>query len=324
MQKTPPKPVARVDAFVVEPQTVSESIEIPGTIVADESTEIHPEVSGRIIHLYVREGAYVNKGALLAKLYDADLQAQKRKLEVQLRQAQQTQNRYNELQKIGGISKQDYDVTTLQASNIRADLDIIRTAISKTEIRAPFSGKLGLKTTSTGAFVSPQSIITSIQKPRGLRVDFNLPEKYTSLVKPGHYVNFSVEGSKRSYTAVVTATESGIAEATRSLTIRAQLKGDETGLIPGSFAKVKIAFAPNTHALMIPSQAVVPQARGKKVYVIKEGKASFVDVTTGIRDSSKVEVLSGLSTGDTVAVTGILSLKPDAKVMVKKVINKKS
>jgi membrane fusion protein, multidrug efflux system len=321
-QKSGPKPPAKVDGFIVETQLLSESLEIPGTIVSNESTEIHPEVSGRITGLYVREGAQVGKGALIAKLYDADLQAQRRKLQVQLQIAQQTQNRHEQLLKIGGISKEDYSSTALQVSNIRADLDIINTAIRKTEVRAPFTGKLGLKETSTGAYVTPQSVITSIQKTNGLRIDFNLPEKYTSQVKPGHYVNFTVEGSSRNYTAVVVATESGIEQSTRSLTIRAQVKGEEAGLVPGSFAKVKLAFEPDPNALMVPSQAIVPQARGKKVFVVQNGKANFVDVETGVRDSSKVQIISGVKAGDTVVVTGLLSLKPDSKVIVRKVINR--
>ena len=323
-QKAGPRPPARVDVFVVQTQTLSESLEVPGSVVSDESTEIRPEVSGRLTGLYVREGAIVSKGSLIAKVYDADLQAQRRKLEVQLRQAQQTQNRYNELQKIGGISKQDYDVTALQVSNIRADLDIVRTSISRTEVRAPFTGKLGLKQTSTGAFVTNASIITTIQKTTGLRIDFNVPEKYISLVKPGHYVNFTVAGSNRNYSAVVAASESGIEATTRSLTLRGLVKGDQTGLTPGSFAKVKIAFEPNTSALMVPTQAVIPQARGKKVYVVNKGKVVFTDVVTGVRDSSNVEIVSGLKLGDTVAVTGILGLKPDAKVIVRKVVNQRS
>ncbi len=320
-QKAGPRPPARVDAFIVQTETVSEAIEVPGTIVADESTEIHPEVSGRIISLNVREGAYVGKGAVLAKLYDADLQAQRRKLEVQLKMAQQTEERYNQLQKIGGISKQDYDVTALQVNNIRADLAIVNTEISRTVVRAPFSGKLGLKEVSTGAYVTPQSIITSIQKTNGLRIDFNVPEKYTSAIKKGQYVNFTVEGSDRNYTAVVMATESGIAETTRSLTIRAQVKGDETGLIPGGFAKVNLAFDPDHNALMIPTQAVIPQARGKKVFIYKGGKVDFVDVETGVRDSSNVQITSGLNKGDTIILTGLLSLKPDAKVVIRRVVN---
>lgn len=323
-QKAGPKPPAKVDGFVVQATSISEAIEIPGSLVADESTEIHPEVSGRIIGLYVREGAQVGKGALLAKLYDGDLQAQKRKLEVQLKIAQSNQGRSDQLLKIGGISRQDYDATTLNVSNIRADLDIIRTSIAKTEIRAPFSGKLGLKGVSTGAFVTPSSIITSIQKTSGLRIDFNVPEKYTTQIHKGQYINFTTEGSSRNYTAVVMATESGIAEATRSLTIRALVKGDATGLIPGGFAKVKLSFAPNNNALMIPTQAIIPQARGKKVFVYNGGKANFVDVVTGIRDSSNVEITSGLKPGDTIIVTGLLSLKPDAKVSIKKITNKPS
>lgn len=316
------RPTPRVDVYVVQAKTISDAIEVPGTIVADESTEIHPEVSGRITHLYVREGARVSKGAMLAKLYDGDLQAQKRKLEVQLKIAQSTQTRTEQLVKIGGISQQDYDLTLLSVSNLRADLDIIRTSIAKTEIRAPFSGKLGLKAVSTGAFVTPASIITTIQKTNGLRIDFNVPEKYVGQIKNGQYVNFSVEGNERRYTATVAATESGIAESTRSLTIRARVQGDETGLIPGGFAKVKLAFAPDSNALMIPTQAVIPQARGKKVYVYNGGTAKFTEVETGIRDSSNVQITSGLKRGDTVIVTGLLGLKPDAKVQIKQITNK--
>lgn len=321
-QATGPRPAARVDAFVVHTRSLSESLEIPGTIVAEESTEIHPEVSGRITQLNVREGAAVSKGALLAKLYDGDLQAQRRKLEVQLKIAESNQSRTEQLVKIGGISQQDYDVTVLNVSNIRADLDIVRTSIAKTEIRAPFSGKLGLKAVSIGAYVTPISIITTIQKTSGLRIDFNVPEKYVGQIKNGQTIKFGIEGSDRTYTAVVAATESGIAENTRSLTIRARVKGNETGLVPGGFAKVNLSFAPDPNALMVPTQAIIPQARGKKVYLYRGGKADFVDVETGIRDSSDVQITQGLKQGDTVIVTGLLGLKQDAKVVVKQIINK--
>ncbi|WP_241558551.1 efflux RND transporter periplasmic adaptor subunit [Paracnuella aquatica] len=318
-QKQGPRPPARVNVFVVQPSTVSESIEVPGSLVADEATEIHPEVSGRVTGLYVREGAQVGKGTLLAKLYDGDLQAQRRKLEVQLKIAQTTEDRYQQLVQIGGISKQDYDLTALQVSNLRADLDIIRTAIQKTEVRAPFSGKLGLKGISTGAYVTPTSIITTIQKTSGLRIDFNVPERYSSAIKKGQVVNFTIEGSDRNYTAAVLATESGIAEETRSLTVRASVKGDAAGLFPGGFAKVKLQFDPDNSALMVPTQAIIPQARGKKLYRFKGGVAEFIDVTTGVRDSSLVQITEGLQPGDTIITTGLLGLKPDAKVALGKV-----
>ena len=229
-----------------------------------------------------------------------------------------------QLLKIGGISKEDYAASALQVSNLHADLDIINTAIAKTVIRAPFSGKLGLKEISSGAYVTPQSVIASIQKTDDLKIDFNLPEKYTNQIRKGQFVNFTVEGSKRTYAAVVVATESGIEQTTRTLMIRAQVKGDVTGLVPGNFAKVKLSFDPDPNALLIPSQAIIPQARGKQVVVFNNGKANFVDVTTGVRDSSMVQVTSGLNTGDTVVITGLLSVKPDAAISINKIVNKKS
>ncbi|MGZ5190177.1 MAG: efflux RND transporter periplasmic adaptor subunit [Flavisolibacter sp.] len=316
-------PAPRVDGYVVTTQTISENLEIPGTIVSEDATEIHPEVAGRIISLNVREGSYIGKGAVLAKLNDADLQAQKRKLQVQLQIAQQTQNRHEELLKIGGISKDDYTTTALQVSNLRADLDIINTEIAKTVIRAPFSGKLGFKDISSGAYVTPASIIATIQKTNDLKLDFNLPEKYTSQIRKGQFVNFTIEGSKRSYTAVINATESGIEQTTRSMMIRAQVTGDATGLVPGNFAKVKLNFEPDPNAILIPSQAIIPQARGKKVVVFNGGKANFVDVTTGIRDSSMIQITSGLNSGDTIVITGLLSVKPDATISIGKIVNKK-
>ncbi|GAB4091575.1 efflux RND transporter periplasmic adaptor subunit [Flaviaesturariibacter terrae] len=321
-QKAGARPPSRVDAFLVEARTASESIEVPGTVVAADATEIRPEVAGRIVQLNVREGAIVSQGSLIAKLDDADLLAQRRKLQVQLAQAQTTVNRYAALEKIGGISKQDLDVARLQISNAQADIAVLNANIRKTEIRAPFTGKLGLKMVSPGAFVSQQTVLTSIQKTTGMRIDFNLPAQYVSRISKGSFVNFTTDNAARTYSAVVIATESGIGSSTRTLTMRALVKGDESGLVPGSFARVKIAFDPDPNALMIPSQAIVPQARGKKVYVIDSNKVKFVDVITGLRDSSFVQVTSGLKLGDTVAVTGILGLKPGGKAFVKRVINR--
>ncbi|MGZ3848503.1 MAG: efflux RND transporter periplasmic adaptor subunit [Flavisolibacter sp.] len=315
-------PTPKVDGFVVHPQLLSESIEVPGTIVSQDATDIHPEVAGRIVGLQVREGFIVSKGAVLAKLYDEDLQAQKRKLQVQLQIAEQTAGRHEKLLQIGGISKEDYAASALQVSNLRADLDIINTAISKTVIRAPFSGKLGLKDVSIGAYVTPQTVIASIQKTTDLKIDFNIPEKYTNQILKGQFVNFTTDGSSRHYSAAISATQSGIDQTTRTLMVRAQVKGDIAGLVPGNFAKVKLNFQPDPNAILVPSQAIIPQARGKQVVVAKEGTAQFVDVTTGIRDSSMVEVVTGLNKGDTVVITGLLSIKPNAKVIVNRIINK--
>jgi membrane fusion protein, multidrug efflux system len=311
----------RADAFIVKTKLLLDNIEIPGTIVSNETTEIHPEVAGRITGIYFKEGAFVNKGALLVKLNDADLQAQKKKILVQLQVAKQNEDRSAQLLKIQGISRQDYEAMVLQVSTSNADLSVIQTQIEKTNIRAPFSGKLGLRMVSVGAYVSPTSVISTISQPNQLKIDFTVPERYINQITYGKFVNFKVDGSDRTYAAKVMATESNITQDTRTLQVRAAVQGTTAGLVPGNFAKVTLDFQPDPNAIVIPTQAIIPQARGKKVYLYNEGKAKFVDVTTGIRDSANVQITSGLKVGDTILITGLLALKPEAKVMLGKVVN---
>jgi membrane fusion protein, multidrug efflux system len=309
----------RVDVYVVHPRSLSENLELPGSLIANEATEIHPEISGRLVALNVREGSYVGRGSVLAQLYAGDLQAQLRKLQTQLAIAHQSEKRSAELLKIQGISQQDYDLSLLNVNNIKADMDIVRANISKTVIRAPFSGRMGLKNISPGAFVTPQTIIAVIRQTDQLKLDFTLPEKYTGKMKVGQTVSFTVEGNDKTYNAKVIALESGISEDTRSLNVRAIVVNKDAELLPGSFAKVHTNFQPDTNALMVPTQAILPQARGKKVILYQGGVAKFVDITTGTRDTSFVQVLDGIKPGDTVVTTGLLSLRPDAKIQVGKV-----
>ncbi|MBI3138678.1 MAG: efflux RND transporter periplasmic adaptor subunit [Sphingobacteriales bacterium] len=318
--KTPPM---RVDAYIVKTESFGESIEVPGNILANEVAEIHPEVSGRIVYLNPAEGKYIGKGTLLAKLYDADLVAQLKKLQVQLALAEKTEERQSQLLKIQGISQQDYDISLLQVNNLRADIGIIQTSIAKTEVRAPFSGQLGLRNISMGAYVSPASVIAIINQTDQLKLDFSIPEKYSGQIKVGQSINFRFEGADQVHKASIIAIESNVTENTRSLTARARVVGRDKALLPGAFAKVQLNFDPDPHSLLIPTQAVIPQARGKKVVLYKNGMASFTDIVTGVRDSSRIQVLEGLKNGDTVVITGLLSVRPDAPIQVGKIINNK-
>ncbi|MCW3117825.1 MAG: transporter [Chitinophagaceae bacterium] len=311
----------QVDGYVVKIQALGENVEVPGSLIANEATEIHPEISGRVVQLNVSEGRFVSKGTLLAKIYDGDLQAQLKKLQVQLQIANQNEDRSSQLLKIQGISQQDYDASLLNVNNIKADIEITHTSITKTEIRAPFNGKLGLKNISMGAFVTPQTIVATIQQTDILKLDFSVPEKYTSQIKTGQLVSFTTEGGKKSYSAKIMATESAVAQNTRSLMIRAIVQNKNADLLPGVFAKVILDFDPDPNSIAIPTQAVIPQARGKKVIIYQGGLAKFADVTTGLRDSATIQITSGLKAGDTIVTTGLLSLRPDSKIQVNKIIN---
>jgi membrane fusion protein, multidrug efflux system len=322
MQKGGAKaPPMKVDGYVVKSQLFQENLEVPGSIVANEVAEIHPEVSGRIVQLNVVEGKYVGKGTVLAKLYDGDLRAQLNKLQIQLALAQKTEERQAQLLKIQGISQQDYDISLLQVNSLKADIGILQTSISKTVVRAPFSGKLGLNAISPGSYVTPASVIAVINQTDQLKIDFSIPEKYIAQIKTGQLITFKIDGSNKEFGAKIIATESNVMENTRSLTVRAAIIGRDEALMPGAFAKVNLSFDPDPDAILVPTQAILPQARGKKVILYKSGTAIFADVTTGIRDSARVQVLDGLKAGDTIVVTGLLSVRPEAKIQIGKIVN---
>jgi membrane fusion protein (multidrug efflux system) len=312
-------PASRVDAYIVKASALTDNLELPGSLMANESTPINPEISGRLTYLNSAEGRTVGRGTLIAKIYDGDLRAQLNKLQVQVRVQQQTAKRYAELLKIQGISQQEYDLANLEISKLQADMAIVRSNIMRTEIRAPFSGTLGLKNISPGAYVTPQTVLTTIRQNSVLKIDYTVPEKYSNKVKIGTLVSFTAEGSDKKYNAKVIATESGVSEDNRSLRVRAQVINNDSKLLPGQFVQVNTNFDPDPNAIMIPSQAVIPQARGKKVAVYRGGIAAFEDVETGARDSALVQITSGLKVGDTIITTGLMSLKPNGKVQLGKI-----
>lgn len=315
-QKNGPLPV---EALVVTTTRISEDLEVTGTVLPFESTEIRPEISGRLVDLAIREGASVKKGELLARLFDADLQAQLRKLQVQLQIAQKTEERQRELLRINGISQQDYDLSLLAVNNLNADIELVRVNIGRTEVRAPYAGRIGLRQVSPGAYVSPANVLTTISQVDNLRIEFSIPEKYGHEVSTGMQIRFNVEGSPRLYTARVSAKENRVEESTRNLTIRAEVGNADDYLVPGSFAKVRIILGQKDDAIMIPTETVIPVARGKEVVVLRGGAVEFRKITTGVRDSARIQVLDGLAAGDTVVATGLMFLRKDSKVRVTRI-----
>lgn len=317
-----PAPAISVEGLVVKTSSINEVVEASGTILANEATEIRPEISGRITQLNIREGAVVPKGSLLVKIYDGDLQAQLNKLVVQLQIAEKTEERQKELLKIGGIAQQDYDLSILQVSNIKADIELTRVNISKTEIRAPYTGRLGLKSISPGAYISPTTLITTITQMNQMKIEFSVPEKYSAQINNGLTLDFMVDGSSKPYKANILARESSVDQNTRNLRIRAIVQGgSDQFLVPGTFAKVRMILGENKNAIMIPSNAVIPQARNKQVALFRGGTAAMVDIETGVRDSTSVQVLDGLKAGDTLVTSGLLFIKSGAKLKLSKIVN---
>jgi membrane fusion protein (multidrug efflux system) len=307
-----------VDGFLVSAETLTDNIEVPGTLLPAEETQLRSEVSGRIVQLNIDEGSNVQRGALLVKQFDDDLQAQLNKLQVQLKIAIKSEERQKELLAIKGISQQEYDLTALQVDNLNADIEAIKIAISKTEIRAPYAGKIGLRNVSLGAYLSTNDVVATIRQTNQLKLEFSVPEKYARSIDKGYKVKFKVDGGLEEHTGVVIATESGVDQATRTLRVRALVNGNNQELVPGVFAKVKLQMGSVGKGLLVPSQSVIPQARNKQVILLRGDSAAFTIVETGLRDSAYVEIVSGLKAGDTVITTGLMAIRPNGKVKVGK------
>ena len=308
-----------VEAIVIKATTVSESIEVAGNILPFELTEIRPEISGRVIQLNFKEGSTVTKDVLLVKLFDGDLQAQLKKLKVQLQIAEKTEERQKELLKISGISQQDYDLSLLQVNNIKADIELTMVNIGKTEIRAPYAGRMGLRNISLGAYITPANILTTLSQVNMKKISFSIPEKYSNDIRPGMSVVFGIEGKEGQYKATILASESVIESETRNLKILATINDGNNNLVPGSFAKVGLTLGSNNTAVMVPSQCIVPSARTKQLLLYRNGTPEFVSVTTGLRNAENVQITSGLKPGDTVITTGLLFIRKDSKVKLTKV-----
>lgn len=308
-----------VDVIIASPQKIDNTIEANGTVISSENVDLHPEVSGRLTYLNIPEGKYVTKGTVLAKVNSADLQAQYQKSKVQLALQQTTVERLTKLLSISGINQSDYDAALNTANSTKADMQYTQTLIDKTIIRAPFDGTLGLRQVSPGAYVTPSTVLVTLQQLGKLKVDFTIPEEYGNLIKVGALVDVEVDATKDTKeSAKIIAIEPQVNSQTRNLSVRAILPGNNSN--PGSFVKVYIgSHGSGKMAVMVPTNAIIPNDINNQLVLIKSGKSTFVNVNTGVRSANNVEITSGVNVGDTVVVTGVLFARPDAKVDVRSV-----
>lgn len=306
--------VANVTGLIANTTMRENKIYATGTVMASEEVVLHPEISGKLISVNFKEGNYVAKGTLLAKINDLDLQAQLKRLGYQLKLAREKSNRLKGLLDIQGVSQQEYDEGANQLQLISSDMDYTRAQIAKTEIRAPFAGKIGLRQVSAGSYVTNSTIIATIQQTSSLKVDFTVPEKYADLIKIGDPIQFSVDNSNEKVFAEIYAFEPKIDAETRNISVRAICKKVPASVLPGAFARVELITSKKNASIMIPTEALIPELKGKKVFLYKSGVAKPSMVQTGLRTDKEVEILNGVEPGDTVIVTGIMSLKPDAKI----------
>jgi len=310
----------QVEAVQIQQETIEDQIFTSGSVLAEENVELSPQTSGIITDILFDEGSPVEEDDLLVKINDSELQAEKRRATFRLNLAEQREERQKALLERGGISQDDYDATLNEVNVIRSELDLITARIDLTEIRAPFSGQIGLKYVSEGSYVSPNSQIASLQSLNPVKIDFSIPERYISRVAIGDRINFTVQGVDSTFVGEVYAIEPRISRETRSISIRARSDNGSGLLFPGAFANITLVLDEIDDALMVPSIAIVPELNSQKIYVVRSGMVEEVRIETGLRTSEKVQIISGVAPGDTVLTTGILQVNPGAEVEITKLL----
>jgi len=304
-----------VNYFVARASSYNNKVYATGKIGAMKQVDILPEVSGKVTAIYFKEGDHVEKGSILLKINDADLQAQLQKIKTQIKLAEQKMLRLKKLLDINGVSKEEFETQENELASLKADEAFVLAQIAKTTIAAPFSGSIGLKNISEGSFVSSNTPIVSLVQLKPIYVEFSVPEKYNSKFKKGVLIEFSNESTAaiHSYTAQVYAIEPKVDEITKTIMARALYTGSQT-FYPGSFVHVNVTLGETNNALMVPTEAVISKLNGQKVFVCKNQVAVETIVEIGMRSENEIEILSGLSVGDTVITTGLMKIKKDSKI----------
>jgi membrane fusion protein (multidrug efflux system) len=311
-KKNAPVPV---DIIIAGNQEFPSSIEVNGNVLSEEMVELHPEVSGRITYLNIPDGASVKAGTILAKINDADLQAQLQQQKVQLDLAQKTEQRMKKLLAVNGIDQATYDAALSQMNLVDANIKVINAQIDKTVVKAAFAGRLGLRQVSEGAYVSPATILGTLQQTEKIKIDFTVPEAYENLIDIGKTISIQSTASKENLLATITAIEPQISTATRNIKVRAKLESGS--LMPGAF--VKVMLDNKVSGIVVPTNVIIPDAFSNQVVIIKKGKVVFKNVETGIRTANIVEITKGIEIGDSVVVSGVLFVRPNSKIKIKAV-----
>ncbi len=309
-----------VSAVVVRPEELINKVQATGTVLAKEELDLRSEISGKIDRILFTEGSRVQKGSVLVKIDDAELQAQRRKLESEVNVVQEKEQRRRALRDKQSISPEDYEVVMNELNGVKAELQLIEAKIGKTELRAPFDGLIGLRYVSEGSYVSPDTRIASLQDISQVKVDFSIPEKYAGSVQRGQMVYYAISGQEAKREARIYAIEPKIDPVTRNVLIRAI--GPNTGgrIMPGAFAEVELVLERIEGAFLIPTQAIVPDLEGQKVFVSRGGLCQEARVVVGLRTEGKIQVTQGLAPGDTVLTSGLLQVVPGTPVAFSEVL----
>lgn len=305
-----------VEAEAAKPQRMAQEIIAVGSLSSDESVTLASEISGRIAQISFREGQPVAAGALLFRLDDSVYQAEREQARASLSLSERNHERALELFERKLVSARERDEAAAKLAMDRATLALAEARLAKTRITAPFAGVVGLRQVSPGDYINPGQALAPLEALSVLKANFRLSESALSRIKVGQVLNLEVDAYPGEvFAGKVYAIDPLLAEATRSIGVRARVPNESGRLRPGLFARVKLVISEKPNAIMVPEQAIVPQGEKLFVYVIEDGKAVIRPVMTGLRTGGRVEILSGVQAGDIVITAGVQKIGPGAPVM---------
>lgn len=306
-----------VKAVVVKVGPVVDTVTAVGSLLADESVMIRPELDGRIVGLHFREGQAVKRGQKLVTIDSSEYQAQLAAVSADLRTEKQRYTRAKELFEQKFITKEALDVQQGTVERHEARVQEIQVRVDKTVIRAPFSGIAGLREISAGAYVKAGDDIVRLENLDSIKVDFRVPEVYLSTVGRDQAVALGVDAYPNElFQGRVYAVQPMVEEESRTALMRARIPNKGHKLKPGMFVRVSLTLATRQNAITVPEQALWPQGTDNFVFRVVDGKVALTKVVLGKRGPGEVEIRQGLSAGDMVVTEGQIKLQDGAPVMV--------
>ncbi|NLA16209.1 MAG: efflux RND transporter periplasmic adaptor subunit [Bacteroidales bacterium] len=311
--------VLHVNVEVLSVHPMTDHTVTTGDILPAEEVDLTFEISGKVVEICFNEGEFVKKGTVLAQINDAPLRAQLKKLESQVKLAQDRVYRQQALLEKDAVSREAFESVQTDYNKLQADIELVKAQLDQTELRAPFDGTIGLRRLSEGAYASPGSTIATLSKVSELKIEFSVPEIYAADIKKGTPIEFVLtdnQGKEKTCRAYVYAAEAGIDRDTRTLTVRALYANVSNELIPGRYVSVKIMRSQIQNAVSVPSEAIIPEMGENMVFVYRSGKAYPVTIEAGLRTESRVQALSGVAEGDTLIVSGVMQLRDGLEVTI--------
>lgn len=316
-QKPAEPPPMPVKAAPVTRETLNVEVTAVGTLRADETVMIRPEIAGRVATIHFREGQTVNAGDPLVTLDQDEYKAQLAGSTAQVGLDESSYRRLQDLQRKNLTSQQVLDEAKARLDASRAQQELNRVRLDKTVIRAPFAGTVGLRLVSPGAYVKPGDDMANLESLGSMKLDFRVPETYLARLSVGQTLAARVDAyPDQDFEGTIYAIDPALDPETRTVLLRARVPNRGNKLRPGLFARVSLVLERRENAMVVPEQAIVPLGQTPFVYRVVDGKAVMTPIKLGLRRPGQVEILEGLKDGDLIVIDGQLKIRDGAPVAV--------